>query len=36
MAFDLEDARLCLHELYPNEKVLSVLLAPEWFTEDDA
>ena len=36
MAFDLEDARLCLHELYPDENVLSILIAPEWFSEDDA
>jgi len=31
MAFSLEDARLCLQELYPNEAVLSLILAPEWF-----
>ena len=36
MAFDLESARLCLHELYPDENVLSILIAPEWFSEDDA
>jgi hypothetical protein len=33
MAFDLEDAKLCLRELYPNETVLSLMLAPEWFDE---
>jgi hypothetical protein len=35
MAFDLEDARLCLQELYPNESVLSLILAPEWCLEPD-
>ena len=33
MAFDLEDAKLCLQELYPNETILSLMLAPEWFDE---
>ena len=34
MAFDLEDARLCLQELYPNDSIQSLLLAPEWFDDD--
>jgi len=36
MAFDLEDAKVCLQELYPNETILSLILAPEWCSDDDA
>jgi|DEB0MinimDraft_10_1074344.scaffolds.fasta_scaffold125053_3 hypothetical protein len=31
MAHDLEDAKLCLQETYPNQTILSLIIAPEWF-----
>lgn len=34
MAFDLEDAKLCLQEMHPNSKVLSIIEVPMTYFEN--